>query len=69
MVGQREERQCARRRTAGPQRMTRRPRTAPGGRRASPDVPEVEERGVVVGGRQQRQQRAEEEDEHGQVRP
>ena len=49
--------------------MTRRLRTAPGGRREGPDVPEVEERGVVVGGRQQRQQRAEEEDEHGQVRP
>ena len=69
MVGQREERQCARRRTAGPQRMTCRLRTAPGGRREGPDVPEVEEWGVAVGRLQQRQQRAEEEDEHGQVRP
>ena len=69
MVGQRAERQCARRRTAGPQRMARRLRAAPGGRREGPDVPEVEEWGVVVGGRQQRQQRAEEEDEHGRVRP
>ena len=49
--------------------MTRRLHTVPGGRREGPDVPEVEEWGVVVGGLQQRQQRAEEEDEHGSVRP
>ena len=49
--------------------MARRLQMVPRGRQAGPSVPEVEERGVVVGGRQQRQQRAEEEDEHGQVRP